>query len=114
MIDPSTLPEIQPGIGSPQPADVSLLRRELMREISSVTQQYQLYLRQHVEITPTMRAECLVPTVEQRWLTAELNRLDRQIEKKTKLLLEEQSHRGKGKKPVKMRAPAKRKEQSHG
>jgi len=98
----------------PEPEVVSQLRRELMREISSVIQRYQLYLRQHVEITPTMRAECLAPTVDQRWLTLELNRLDRQIEKKIKLLLEEQSHRGKGKKPVKMRAPAKRKEQSHG
>lgn len=78
-----------------EPADVSLLRRELMAEISSVTQQYQLYLRQHVEITPTMRAECLVPTTNERWLSRELNRLDRQIERKTKLLLEEQTHRAK-------------------
>ncbi|MGH9433647.1 MAG: hypothetical protein ACRD3T_19125 [Terriglobia bacterium] len=73
------------------PADQSLLRRELLAEISNVTQQYQLYLRQHVDVTPTMRAECLVPTADQRWLTRELNRLDRQIERKTVLLRREQS-----------------------
>lgn len=77
---------------APEAADVSRLRRELMKEISSITQQYQLYLRQYVDITPTVRAECLVPTIEQRWLTQELGRLDRQIERTTKLLMGEQTH----------------------
>ena len=32
--------------------------RELLAEICNITQQYQLFIREHVEITPTMREEC--------------------------------------------------------
>jgi hypothetical protein len=69
------------------PAGTSALRREILGEISNVTQQYQLYIRKHTELTPTMREECLVPTSEQRWLTRQMNSIDRQIERKTLLLL---------------------------
>ncbi|MGH9468858.1 MAG: hypothetical protein ACRD1N_00785 [Terriglobia bacterium] len=82
------------GAGEPvDPVKVSMLRRELLAEISSVTQQYQLFLRGKCEVTPTMRQECLAPTEAQRWLMRQLNMVDRQIEKKTRLLLELQSLR---------------------
>ncbi|MGH9452530.1 MAG: hypothetical protein ACRD2O_01000 [Terriglobia bacterium] len=74
--------------------------RELLAEICNISQQYQLFIREHVEITPTMREECLAPTAEQRWLMRQMNSTDRQIERKTRLLLEVQDRRGR---PVKAR-----------
>ncbi|MGH7870313.1 MAG: hypothetical protein ACREP9_22385 [Candidatus Dormibacteraceae bacterium] len=69
--------------------------RELLAEICNISQQYQLFIREHVEITPTMREECLAPTAEQRWLMRQMNSTDRQIERKTRLLLEVQDRRGR-------------------
>ncbi|MGH9434281.1 MAG: hypothetical protein ACRD3T_22375 [Terriglobia bacterium] len=86
------LAEAGPGIMRPseRPAGWFTLRRELLAEISNVTQQYQLYLRENVELTPTMREECLAPTVDQRWLMRQMSLVDRQIERKTRLLLDMQ------------------------
>ncbi|MGH9431610.1 MAG: hypothetical protein ACRD3T_08710 [Terriglobia bacterium] len=74
------------------------LGRELLAEICNITQQYQLFIREHVEITPTMREECLAPTAEQRWLMRQMNSIDRQIERKTRLLLEVQDRAGRPRK----------------
>ena len=75
---------------SDRPASWLILRRELLAEISSVTQQYQLYLREHVDLTPTMREKCLAPTIDQRWLMRQMNLIDRQIDSKTRRLLDMQ------------------------
>ncbi len=72
----------------PDRASLTALRRELEAEIANVTQQYHLYIRKHVELTPVMRDECLAPTEAQRWLMREMNSIDRQIAQKTRLLLE--------------------------
>lgn len=40
-----------------------------------------------MDITPTMRAECLVPSIEQRWLMRQLVIIDRGIDKKVRLLM---------------------------
>ncbi len=72
------------------------LSRELEAEISSITQQYHLYIRQNVEVTPAMRDECLAPTAEQRWLMREMNQIDRQIERKTRLLKAVQNSQAEG------------------
>lgn len=78
----------------PDRASLTALRRELEAEIANVTQQYHLYIRKHVELTPVMRDECLAPTEAQRWLMREMNLIDRQIAQKTRLLLEmERAHR---------------------
>ncbi|HEV2418595.1 MAG TPA: hypothetical protein VGX94_12385 [Terriglobia bacterium] len=69
---------------------VMKLRREIEAEIASVTQQYWLYQRQYVDVTPTMRAECLVPTIEQRWLMRQLYMIDRGIDRKVRLLMDQQ------------------------
>ncbi|MGH9351899.1 MAG: hypothetical protein ACRD2G_07040 [Terriglobia bacterium] len=68
---------------------VSKLRRELEAEIASITQQYWLYRRQYVDVTPTMRAECLVPTIEHRWLMRQLNITDRNIDRKVRLMMDQ-------------------------
>jgi hypothetical protein len=73
---------------APNPAKVGRLRRELLTEICNITQQYHLFIREHVEVTPVMRGECLAPTAGQRWLMRELNLVDRQIERKTRLFWE--------------------------
>jgi hypothetical protein len=70
----------------PSPGLVARLRRELQAEICNVSQRYHLHIREHVEVTPVMRGECLAPTADQRWLMRELNMVDRQIEKKSRLL----------------------------
>jgi len=72
------------------------LGRELEAEISSITQQYHLYIRQNVEVAPAMRDECLAPTAEQRWLMREMNQIDRQIERKTRLLKAVQNSQAEG------------------
>lgn len=68
---------------------VMQLRRELEAEIASVTQQYWLYQRQYVDVTPTMRAECLVPTIEQRWLMRQLAIIDRNVDRKVRLMIDQ-------------------------
>ncbi|MGH9378152.1 MAG: hypothetical protein ACRD1I_05070 [Terriglobia bacterium] len=68
---------------------VMKLRRELEAEIASITQQYWLYQRQYVDVTPTMRAECLVPTIEQRWLMRQLAMIDRSLDRKVRLMMDQ-------------------------
>ncbi|HTV55114.1 MAG TPA: hypothetical protein VMI06_09365 [Terriglobia bacterium] len=63
------------------------LRMELLREISDVTENYNLYLREHTDLTATMREECMVPTEEHRWLMRQMYLIDRQIELKIRLQL---------------------------
>ncbi len=71
----------------------SNIRRALLDEISNVAQDYQLFRRMHVDVTPAMRDECLAPAPEDRWLVSQLNQVDRQIERKTLLLLQMQRER---------------------
>lgn len=77
------------GIDIIQRVAVMKLRRELEAEIASVTQQYWLYQRQYVDVTPTMRAECLVPTIEQRWLMRQLAIIDRNVDRKVRLMIDQ-------------------------
>ena len=69
------------------------IRRAILEEIANVVQDYQLFRRMHVEVTPAMRDECLAPTVAERWLISQLSQVDRQIERKTLLLLQMQRER---------------------
>jgi hypothetical protein len=78
---------------SPQ---VMHLRSQLLLEIASMTQLFDLYLRDYVEFSPTMRDECLVPEKNQRLMLRELNSIDRAIEHKTSLLLKMQGARRGG------------------
>jgi hypothetical protein len=71
----------------PDESAISTLRMELLREISDVTAQYNLYLREHVDLTPTMRDERLAPNHKQRDLMAQMNMIDRRIDQKIRLLL---------------------------
>jgi hypothetical protein len=66
----------------PDESIVSGLHLELLREISDVTSQYDFYLREHTDLTPTMRDECLAPNSKQRALLIYLGMIDRQITKR--------------------------------
>jgi hypothetical protein len=66
---------------------VPMLRVELLREISNVTSMYDLYLREHTDLTPTMRDECFAPNSKQRALVSQLSLIDRRIDQKIRLLL---------------------------
>jgi hypothetical protein len=68
-------------------AKISSLRLELLRETANIQAQYQLYLREHTELTPTMHEECLAPTPEQRALGSQISVVDRQTDQKIRLLL---------------------------
>jgi hypothetical protein len=72
---------------SPDESTVSSLRLELLREISDVTSQYDLYLREHTDLTPAMRDECLAPNNNQRDLMIQMTMVDRRIDQKIRLLL---------------------------
>jgi hypothetical protein len=65
------------------------LRLMILEEIRDVAAQSDLYYREHVEVSPAMRRECLVPAGDPEYL--ELHRheadLGRQLERKIKLLL---------------------------
>jgi hypothetical protein len=71
----------------PDESAISTLRMELLREISDVTAQYNLYLREHVDLTPTMRDECLAPNSKHRALLSQLSLIDRRIDQEMRLLL---------------------------
>jgi hypothetical protein len=71
----------------PDESIVSGLHLELLGEISDVTSQYDFYLREHADLTPTMRDECLAPNSKQRALLIYLGMIDRQIDQKICLLL---------------------------
>jgi hypothetical protein len=72
---------------APDESNVSALRLELLRETANIQAQYQLYLREHVDLTAGMREERLAPTAAQRPLIAQMSLLDRQIDQKIRLLL---------------------------
>lgn len=83
------------GLASPQPGDPDrpgvqqMLRVALAEEMSDVIGSYRLYLKEHVEVTRAMREECLAPVDAGKWrflLRQEMG-LDRQIERKTRLIL---------------------------
>jgi hypothetical protein len=66
-----------------------LLRLTLAEEARDVTEAYRLYWSEHVQVTRAMREECLAPVDARNWrflLRQELG-LDRQIERKTRLVL---------------------------
>jgi hypothetical protein len=87
---------------APDPLTVSRLKLELEREVTNITAQYTLYLRERTELTPTMLDACLAPTKKERWLVQQMNSIDRHIRLETALLLDmqraDQSGR-KGEKP---------------
>ena len=67
------------------------LHRALLEETRDVMEEYQFYLREHVEISPAMRDACLAPT-QDGWalMIRQEDAIDRQIERKTKLLMQMQ------------------------
>jgi hypothetical protein len=69
------------------------LRLALEEETRDVAEKYQLYLNQEVTITPAMREACLAPSVEEWPILRQLNYIDRQIERKTRLLMDMQWER---------------------
>jgi hypothetical protein len=75
------------GADPPDPAQVRILERELLRELANVSAQCDLYLREHVDLTATMCEERLTPTENERWLIRQMSLIDQQIERKTRLLL---------------------------
>jgi hypothetical protein len=64
------------------------LRRGLLEESCAATERYALYLREQVEMTPWLRQACLAPgQAEWRMLLRQDNAIERQIERKTRLLM---------------------------
>jgi len=64
----------------------------LVEERQEVAEEYELFLREHVEISPAARDACLAPTdVRWTWILRMDNYLDRQIERKMRMLLKLQS-----------------------
>jgi hypothetical protein len=72
---------------------VVALRRLLLLGMSDMGQFHSLYLRYNIEVSATMRDECLIPKQEQRLILRELNSIDLAIERKTRLLLKIQDAR---------------------
>jgi hypothetical protein len=75
-----------PGV-PPDDFIISTLRLELLREVANITAQYNLYLREHTEVTATMREECLAPNAKHRALMSQISVTDRQIDLKIRLLV---------------------------
>jgi len=77
-------------LDDPERADDSkLLRLAIAEEMRDVTEAYRLYLTEHVDVTRAMREECLAPVGVGKWrflLRQEIG-IDRQIERKTRLIL---------------------------
>ncbi|MGH9432395.1 MAG: hypothetical protein ACRD3T_12720 [Terriglobia bacterium] len=74
------------------PADRELaasLRLMILEELRDVAAEGQLYYREHVEISRAMRLECLAPAADCEYvrLQRQETTLDRQLERKIKLLL---------------------------
>jgi hypothetical protein len=63
---------------APDDSTLPALRLELLREVANMAAQYQLYLRDRTELTPTMREECLAPTAKQRALMSQMSARSRQ------------------------------------
>jgi hypothetical protein len=69
------------------------LRLMILEEMRDVAAEGKLYYREHVEISRAMRLECLAPAADREYLKLQQNEaaLDRQLERKIKLLLSVQS-----------------------
>jgi hypothetical protein len=65
------------------------LRVWILEEMRDVTAEEQLYYREHVEISPAMRRECLAPAGDREYveLYHQQDAIQRQIDRKIKLLL---------------------------
>ena len=70
-------------------AEYKDLARALAGEESEVLAEYALYCRENVEVTRAMREEAMAPAGSVKWrlLIRQLTSIDRQIERKTRLLL---------------------------
>lgn len=80
------------------------LRIALLEELRDITQKYQLYLREQVLVSPAMRDACLAPSQEEwRLLIRQQNAIDRQIERKTRLLMALQKTEGQSQDAVRPR-----------
>jgi hypothetical protein len=66
---------------------VSTLRLEILREVANITALYQLYLREHTELTPMMLEECLAPNSKQCAVLTQISIIERRIDQKVRLLL---------------------------
>jgi hypothetical protein len=74
----------------------SALMHLLKEERKQVAEEYELFLREHREISPAARDACLAPTdARWTWILRLDNYLDRQIERKVRMLLRLQSLRVK-------------------
>lgn len=75
----------------PNGVEYEQLRRDLIDEQKEWNEKYQFYVRRHVEISQARRNLCFAPT-EKEWtlLLRQEASLDRQIERKTRLLWEMQ------------------------
>lgn len=70
------------------------LQLAVLEDASEATEEYQVYLRELVEITPAMRDACLAPSEDEwRLMIRQESAIDRQIERKTKLLMQIQKER---------------------
>jgi len=68
---------------------LAALRMALLEESRDVTEEYQCYLQEEVEISPALRNACLAPAEnEWRLMIRQENAIDRQIERKIRLLLQ--------------------------
>lgn len=92
--------DVTPGQGPPASHPAALragLLEQLLAEAREVTAEHELFLLEHVEISPATRDARLAPT-DQRWtwMLRLDNSLDHQIERKVRILLKLQSSRTKG------------------
>ena len=83
----------------PTPAEYEQLRGAVIDELMEWTQRYLTYIRRHMEITPARRGLCFIPT-EERWklLLRQEESIDRQLERKTRLLwaMQEEDRKRRG------------------
>jgi hypothetical protein len=85
-----------PADGESESSIRSALMQLLREERKQVAQEYELFLREHREISPAARDACLAPTdARWTWILRLDNYLDRQIERKVRMLLRLQSLRVK-------------------
>ena len=78
----------------PEDSDLAAsLHQMILEELRDVTAEGELYYREHVEISRAMRLECLAPVADPEYLQLQRQEanLDRQLERKIKLLLSMQA-----------------------
>ena len=80
----------------PNAAEHEQLRIAVIDELIEWTQKYQTFMRRHIEVSPARRDLCFAPT-EAKWklILRQEASIDRQIERKTRLLWEMQEVDGK-------------------